>query len=238
LEKIKIMISSTVEDLNDERKAITKIFSSNSFVETIGAGHLNVTSISHSSLSHTLNMANSCDLYILILGSRYGMEVEGFGKSATEIEYEKAYRVDPTKILVFLKDGIEFPEEKQNSFIERVTNYYSGYWRTTYSNIEDLEVMVNNSFITWLKQRAILNDSVTYVDHFIRLAKERKPEPHAKVYSKTNNLTLELTYEFFGKDHLIIFNNSDIYSDFWGCIHKLYQQYEVWIYGYQGGFSN
>jgi len=228
LSKIKVMISSTVDDLLGERDAIQAAFASNNLVELVGAKPLSDTALSGHSKGVTRAMARDCDLYILILGHRFGMKASN-GRSATEIEFDEAFRDDPTKILVFLKEFEESVEPEQKKFIDRVCNYYSGYWRPTFKYTHQLQELVLSSFGHWLKERASIGQDLNYLDHFVRIAKQAKPEPTAQVYYQVAKDFVAVEYEFFGKSHQMHFDKKDIYSDFWGCLSSLYDQFEVWI---------
>ena len=223
MDKINIMISSTVKDLLGERKCISDLFSKIEFVNLIGAVPYAETSVPVSSARNTVTMAKSCDLYILILGHEFGFERKD-GKSATEIEFDAAYHDDPTKILVFLKEDDSKLDPRQANFIKRVSDYYSGYWRTSFQYTYELQEIVQNSFMLWLKQRASLGSSLTYLDHFIRLAIQIKPEPNAVVYYSVKKDYIDLEYHFFGKVLSIQFNKEQIYHDFWGCLYSLEEQ--------------
>ena len=123
MDKIKIMISSTVSDLKGERDAIKSVFNNIEFVELVGVDPVNTTSFAGSSRTLTTQMASNCDLYILILGKESGSMLPS-GKSATEIEFDAAFRNDPTKILVFKKDFHEIGSinSLQQKFINKVCN--------------------------------------------------------------------------------------------------------------------
>jgi hypothetical protein len=228
METIKVMVSSTVSDLVGERDAIKKAFNEISFVELVGADPLNETAVAGNSRVVTADMARNCDLYILILGNRFGYDV-GNGKSATEIEFDAAIRNDPTKILVFKKNSDEEPEEKQKAFIEKVSSYYNGYWRTSFTHTHDLQAYVKSSFSKWLKERASIGTGLTYLDHFVRLAKQMMPEPNAQVNYKVTSEDVELEYIFFGKCHEIHFSRQQLYTNFWGCFNELANQFDRWI---------
>lgn len=232
--KIKVMISSTVSDLLAERDAIEKAFSDIPFVELIGAEPLNDSALAGNPRTITVGMARTCDLYILILGNRFGYDV-GNGKSATEIEFDAAIRADPTKILVFKKESSDDPEQKQKDFIDKVSSYYNGYWRTSFVHTHDLQTFVKNAFSRWLKERASIGTGLTYLDHFVRLAKQISPEPHAQVYYKVSKNDVELEYVFFEKSHEIHFTREEIYRNFWGCFNELSNQFDRWLEDGTGG---
>lgn len=225
---IKVMISSTIKDLTGERDAIEKVFREIKLIEVIGAQPFANHSVAGSSRFETVRMAKECDLFILILGHRFGEELPS-GKSATEIEFDAAFRNDPTKILVFKKKSQEPIEDTQREFIDKICNYYHGYWRTTFEHTYQLQDLVKNSFNLWLKNRASFGTGLNYMDHFIRLAKQTLPEPTAQVYYRVSESTVELDYVFFRKKHSIQFDRAQIYSDFWGCLHQLHEQFEIWL---------
>ena len=228
MNKIKVMVSSTVNDLQGERDAIKKVFATNNLIEVIGAQPFNDMAIAGHSIGETKRMARECDLYILVLGHQFGMKVLQ-DKSATEIEFEEAFRDDPTKILVFLKHTKDLTEDLQKAFIDRVCDYYSGYWRPTFEYTHELQELVLKSFTTWLRERAALGTDLNYLDHFVRLAKQIKPEPTAQIYYQVTKDYVAIDYDFFGKIHSVHFDKAIIYSDFWGCLSQIYKQSEVWL---------
>lgn len=223
MDKINVMISSTVNDLLGERKCLADLFSKIEFVNLIGAVPYADSSASASSAQNTVIMAKNCDLFILILGNEFGFERKN-GKSATEIEFDAAYHDDPTKILVFFKKDGSTLDLRQADFVKKVSDYYSGYWRASFQYTYELQEIVQNSFMLWLKQRASLGSSLTYLDHFIRLAIQMKPEPNAVVYYSVKKNYIDLEYHFFEKVLSIQFNKEQIYKDFWGCLCSLENQ--------------
>lgn len=230
MNKIKIMISSTVLDLEGERDAVKSAFNNIEFVDLIGVDPVNEISLAGSSKTLTTSMARNCDLYILVLGKEFGYELNT-GKSATETEFDAAFRVDPTKILVFKKefeDTISI-EPKQQKFINKVCDYYNGYWRTIFKYTHNLKELVLNSFTVWIKERASLGENLDYLDHFIRIAKQMRPEPNSIVYYRLAEKIVELEYIFFEKSHIIQFDRQEIYANFWGCISELEEQFEKWL---------
>lgn len=220
MDKIDIMISSTVKDLIAERDALNKTFSQIPFINLVGANPLNIAAVSRNSNLATIEMAKNCDLYILILGTKFGYELND-GRSATEIEFDAAFKEDPTKVLVFKKSTLDIIEDLQKKFIEKVSDYYSGYWFTSFNYSHELQEFAMNSFSIWLKERASLGKNQTYIDHFIRLAKQFKPEPNSEILYKVTKEDVELEYTYFGKTYDIHFKRSQIYKNFWGSIYEL-----------------
>jgi len=230
MNKIKIMINSTVSNLKGERDAVINAFKNIEFVELLGVHPANTSSLTGNARSLTVSMANSCDLYLLILGEKFGLELLS-GKSATEVEFDAAFYNDPTKILVFKKefDLSVSIDQRQQKFVDRVCNYYGGYWRSNFKYIHELKDLVINSFTVWLKERAGIGNDLDYLDHFIRISKQMKPEPNAIVYYKLAKDFVELEYIFFGASHIIQFDRQQIYRDFWGSLSELQDQFEKWL---------
>lgn len=113
---ITVMISSTVSDLLDDRDAIVKVLEPFPFIHAVGAAPLKSLSYTKSPYTTTIEIAASCDLFLLLLGGRYGFGVKD-GKSATEVEFDAAYKADPTKILVFQKEGVKVaPKQRREHF--------------------------------------------------------------------------------------------------------------------------
>lgn len=227
MEKIKIMISSVIQGLEAERDVIKEVFKNIPFVELIGAEPFNNSALGQSSSLATLEMARTCDLYVLILSERYGSELRG-GKSATEAEYDEAVKADPTKVLVFKKECTGSIETKQQEFIDRVTDYYSGYFRPTFKFSHQLGNLVMESFVDWLKNRAELGKRLNFIDHFARIGRQILPNDISNVYYKVTKEYVEFEYNINNKSHIIQFQNSEIASDFWGCIYELQVQCDKW----------
>lgn len=223
---IDVMLSSTVEDMLDDRTSALTALGSIPFVQVVGAKPISQAPFALSPYAATVEMARTCHLYLLFLGRRYGYEPEE-GKSATELEFDAAYAADPTKVLVF-KKRVERTEKKQRQFISRVGDYYSGYWITTYQSADELARMTLTAFEFWIKERAAIGYRLDYFDHFLRMSVQRSPVPGAQLAYSVKPDDIELTYTFFGAVHSIHFAKSAIVNDFWGCLAKLDQAFREW----------
>jgi len=228
-DKITIMISSLGIRLKGERLALKEAFKDNDFVKLLGSDPYSEASISSSPSQETLRIARECDLYILILSETFGFKLPD-GKSATEVEFDTAFRADPTKILVFIKKDLkdEDIEPEQLTFIHRICDYFQGYWRTEFANTEELTDLAQKSFQIWLKKRASLGSDLTYLDHFVRIAKQERPEPHAEVLYTVTKDEVKITYKYFKENHTMIFDAKEIYKNFWGCISELLLKFREW----------
>lgn len=222
MEKLKIMISSVVRNLEAERDALLNLFRNEkySFVELIGANPFDSASTAASSGNATVSFARDCDLYILILGKDYGMETME-GKSATEVEYDAAIKSDPTKVLVFLKNTGEAIDTKQQSFIGRVSDYYNGYFRTSFQYSHQLQAKVEESFWKWFISRAQVGKKLTNVDHFIRTIKEDILTPDIRLYYQTTERFVEITTCYNGRQLTQHIQSADLQMNFWTNVNRV-----------------
>jgi len=221
------MLSSRVNDMLAERDAVVKSLESRlPFIDIIGAEPIKGEAIANSPYLATIQMAEECDFYVLLIGETYGFEIRK-GTSATEAEFDAAYKQNPTKILVFKKEGIT-PEKKQKKFIDKVGNYYQGFWITKYKYPHDLQDLVANSLLKLLKDRASIGYKLNYFDHFIRIAIQRKPTPDAQVLYSILNDDIELSYSFFSQTRVVHFSKETIFKDFWGSVAKLENAFVEW----------
>ena len=84
-----VYISSTFKDLKDFRQAVINcIVSLGDFYKPVSMEFYDAEDIHF--VQKCLNDVEACNVYILILGKRYGYIPKGFTKSITELEYEKA----------------------------------------------------------------------------------------------------------------------------------------------------
>ena len=84
---------------------------------------------------------DASDIYVGVLGRRYGYVNPDSGLSATEEEYRRA-REHAKPILLFveqLPDGEE-GEARQRDFVEAVTDYVSGHYVSFFQNLDQLSL--------------------------------------------------------------------------------------------------
>lgn len=90
-----------------------------------------------------LDMVESCDGVVLILGLEYGRITET-GQSATEDEYREAVRLKKP-VFAFLQSGAGEPEPRQSEFIASITKYVGGNWRKSFSTPEELATLIEQA---------------------------------------------------------------------------------------------
>lgn len=221
------MISSKVYGMEEERSIISKLYENNPIFELVGAAPYTASSQAMSSALETSKIARECDLYILLLGKEFGMKTEE-GKSATEIEFDEAYRQDPTKILVFQKEE-RITNREQKEFIKRVCDYYSGYWRSTYKYASELKEIVESSVITWLKNRASIGKDVSYQELFIHQAIALVPNSNFQIFYKVSEEFIEIEYYGMKCTKIFQFSKKDIYNDFWKRVYEMKIEINRWL---------
>lgn len=99
------------------------------------------TAQGRSSREACLAGVDACDVYVLILGPRYGDEILDTGKAPTEEEFEHARR-SGKPILVFTKTTDEPDHPRQTEFKARVENYVDGYFRGSFTDVLSLNIAV------------------------------------------------------------------------------------------------
>lgn len=140
MDTLKIFISSTVEDLKPERQVIDEAIKELRF-EPIRSETRPTQAASPREVVET--MARECDIYIGILGARYGWIIPGEGISVTEFEFRTA-REREKPILIYVKDVPE-REPEQDDFVKKVEDFETGFFRRDYfSDVEQLKA--------WLKE--------------------------------------------------------------------------------------
>jgi hypothetical protein len=87
-----------------------------------------------------LRGVDQADVYLLVLGGRYGEPVFDSGLAPTEEEFTRA-RQRGIPMLVFVKQGVEV-EPRQQAFIDRVQEYTGGRFRAGFTSAVDLQPKV------------------------------------------------------------------------------------------------
>ena len=130
--KYSIFISSTIYDLHNERVAAEHAVVAAQCVPKMSDKTL--PAVDTNSFEACMAEVAAADIYVLILGERYGWEYQG--KSVTEWEYDKAVELDKPRI-VFSLSYLENREDKQKEFASRVGNFDQGrFWKSVHNVFE------------------------------------------------------------------------------------------------------
>jgi hypothetical protein len=84
-----------------------------------------------------LRGVEDADVYVLLLGEKYGEPIFDTGLAPTEEEFNVARRRG-MPVLVFVKEGAD-PEPRQAEFISRVEEYTAGRFRRSFGSAADLQ---------------------------------------------------------------------------------------------------
>lgn len=224
---ISVMISSTVRDLVPQRRAVAAAIDSTGLAEIVGIDPGSTPAVASSSYEATTSIARDCDCYVLILGGRYGYKTE-FGKSATELEFDAAYRDDPTKVIILRNASVRSYEPAQSDFIRRVEDYHRGFLVSRFRGGPAASRAALHAFRDWLVERAAVGKRFDYFDHFIRIASQRSPFPGARSEYRLTTDRVEITYRVLGRVYSVHFDKAQLYGDFWGSVVHLDQRFEEW----------
>ncbi|WP_141047318.1 DUF4062 domain-containing protein [Aliarcobacter cryaerophilus] len=137
---MKICISSTFTDLIDYRNIaieVCEIFKAKQLVMEL------MFSKSETPLEASLDLVRNCDIYICIIGKRYGTIPAGYDKSITNLEYEEALKLSKP-IHIFIVDNLS-REDKLQKFINDISLKY------VYGNVRNINEF-RSKFINTLRQ--------------------------------------------------------------------------------------
>jgi hypothetical protein len=160
--KPKIFISSTIVDLPNERLAALKA------VEKVGGlpimSEYTMLAQNKDSLTACLDSVIESDIYILILGGRYGWQPEG-KESITELEYKRAL-ANKIPIIVF---NTLYPKEPLQR--ELVAKVESAYFIKTVKDVFELQNEIEKSLIKEIekKQNQLLSSTEIIYSNMVKI---------------------------------------------------------------------
>lgn len=109
--KFSIFISSTYEDLKEERQALVGVALENNFIP-VGMEQFHAAPTSQWNV--ITKMIDECDFYLLVIGGRYGSIDEETDISYTEKEYNYA-KSKKLPVLVLIKDSSVITERERDT---------------------------------------------------------------------------------------------------------------------------
>jgi hypothetical protein len=134
---MRVFISSVRSGLEAERDALPGL------VKAIGFDPVrfeDFTAQGIPSRQACLDGVDSSDVYLLILGPKYGTVFPETGQSATHDEFVRA-QARGLHRLAFVKAGVEM-EPEQAAFVKDVEDYGSGLFREAFTDVTDLQTKV------------------------------------------------------------------------------------------------
>lgn len=187
--KLQVFVSSTYEDLKDERQAAVQAILSTG---NIPAGMELFSAGDESQLSVIRKWIEESDIYVLILGGRYGSIEPISGKSYIQLEYEYAKKIKKPYFSIIIRD--EALDEKVKTQSKSVLELhepqkYKDFKNTVmskmcsfYSDIRDIELAIFKKMSEYNDRKDldgwISGKEVQSIDHYtdeiIRLSNENK----------------------------------------------------------------
>lgn len=142
----KVMISSTVKDLSKEREAAEDAINSLNLqglrTETTGSRPYTPKRL-------CALWAEQCNIFVLIIGQRYGHIIKSEGISVVEFEHKIAYAQNPEKILVYVKEGVK-RERRLKEFLNRLEDFEHGIFRSSFTTSGELHDKIQRDIADWL----------------------------------------------------------------------------------------
>ncbi len=136
---MRVFLSSVTYALKAERAALAAILKVSPPYEPIQFEDF--VSQDRSSREACLAGVDRCDVFVLLLGPRYGDPVPDSAMSPTEEEYTAATRTGKP-VLVFVKETDEADDVRQSDFKRRVEDYIAGRFRGSFRDPLTLNVAV------------------------------------------------------------------------------------------------
>jgi CheY-like chemotaxis protein len=141
-QRIRIFISSTMRDLKAERRVVRDAISD--------LGPKYDPLLAEDCRAHTKSpreicqqAARVCDIFILLIGKRYGAPLVKGNISPTEDEYNTA-RESGKRILVFVKE-VPDREPLAEAFLAKVSDFKHGHWIKNFSDLHQLRFEVQEA---------------------------------------------------------------------------------------------
>lgn len=170
--KIRVFISSTMEDLQNERRAVARRLQAMN-VEPVNAETILPTG--GTSWEVIEDEIKDCHLFVLILGSSYGWVPDsGYGagqnKSVTHLEWDLARRLGKP-VYAYLKhlSQAEHPDPQRDAFRNEVSGWSNGVFRAEFNWADDLADKVWET-LTDMWTKSVLKDLVREQDMRLGLA--------------------------------------------------------------------
>lgn len=144
MDKLKIFISGTQDDMKPERDAVDHAVNATTLATGIRAE--TASSQPQSPRAWIEQQLRECNIYIGVYSHRYGWVIPGENVSATEFEFNLARKLRKP-ILVWIRNRHDEEQTKpdfdwQEQFLKRVSDFSAGYLRQVFDNLADLEKWV------------------------------------------------------------------------------------------------
>jgi hypothetical protein len=207
---VRVFLSSTYEDLVDEREAVYRTLKEQGHdvvrMEDFG-------SRDDAPLETCLAAVESCEAYILLLGSRYGTIEPTYNLSYTHIEYERARELG-IWVLAYVRDGIDEQHDVDQDDYLRLLDfreviershtvrrpYFSSAAQLAQQVVEDLEALAGRIRVrpSLGRQRRAVGEPIAYAGRTVRFTRLRF-EPFVAVIADLSVIDAETYPEGRGR---------------------------------------
>ncbi len=156
--KYQIFISSTFEDLQDERRAALEAIL---ITNNIPVGMESFVATSQEQFEHIKDCINNCDYYILIVGGRYGSLHPELNLSYTELEFDYAKSLNKP-ILAFIRSDIKKCRKKDDN-LENINNFRNKVQKEHLCQFFNNKAELKGLVLTALTQEIMRNPQVGWI---------------------------------------------------------------------------
>jgi len=208
--KLQVFVSSTFIDMKEERQAAVEAILSSG---NIPAGMELFAAGDESQMTVIKRWIDESDVYLLILGGRYGSIEKNTGKSYTHLEYEYALSLNkPLFAIVINKNALEKKvKEKGTDVIEQENAKELNAFKDLvlqnlvkfYDDKKDIKIAIHETLsdftyskkelIGWIRGNNSVN-AAQLAEEIARLTKENS-ELRSQVLNNSNVLYANLTFE-------------------------------------------
>ena len=187
--KLQVFVSSTFTDLIEERQAAVSAI--------LKAGHIPAgmelfTAADRSQMEIIKNWIDESDVYMLILGGRYGSIEPTSGKSYTELEYDYAVEKGKALFAVVIKEealerkvkenGTDFLELNEPKSLAQFKRKVLSNISSFFEDVKDIRLCVHESLTDFNSNRSLkgwisadeIIDSRELADEIAKLSEENR----------------------------------------------------------------
>lgn len=181
----RVFISSTFEDLQEERKEVIQALLG---IDCVPTGMEIFQATDEDQWNLIKKVIRSCDYYIVIIGSRYGSIHPQTGKSYTQMEYEYAIEVGIPILGFVYKDIKHLPWNKIDNapkleeFIELVKRKMVRFWKTPEDLAKNVLLSLHKVILTHPRPGWIKGDSEKTTSTSQQISSKIKYSPPIDTY--------------------------------------------------------
>lgn len=214
--KFQVFISSTYEDLKEERKEVQKILLT---ANCIPAGMEAFVATDNDQFSVIKKVIDLCDYYVLIIGKRYGSLNSETKKSYTEMEYDYAKSKNIPVLVFAIDDRVEVDIskiEQDPESLQKLSRFRQKAMRNTlasiWNSVSDLSgkvaISIMNAKNELKRPGWIRNVGYNPIESILEIDSLKKK---IAVFEKENRLLKNQIEDLLTNDTDLAFDDFEIY---------------------------